>query len=140
MEGVHAKLVSLSGGAGDSGDSRPTPQPDEAATEYEPAVSVRKSLGSREHIISLIDGKPYKSLKRHLGSHGMTPTQYRERYGLKADYPMVAPAYAERRRALAKKIGLGRKPGEAAAGRKAAAAKARPAKAGRRPRAAKAKQ
>jgi predicted transcriptional regulator len=75
-------------------------------------VTVRKSLSSPDHIISLIDGKPYKTLRRHLSRHGMTPEQYRERYGLKADYPMVAPAYAERRRDLAKKIGLGRKPGQ----------------------------
>jgi len=79
------------------------------AAQAEPAVSVRKSLASNDHIISLIDGKPYKALKRHLNKHGMTPKNYRERFGLKADYPMVAPAYAETRRALAKKIGLGRR-------------------------------
>ena len=78
---------------------------------FQPAVTARKSLASRDHIISLIDGKPYKTLKRHLANHGLTPVQYRERYGLKADYPMVAPAYAERRRDLAKAIGLGRKGG-----------------------------
>jgi predicted transcriptional regulator len=139
MESVHARLLSLSGGSSESGGSQGPAQPAEEAPEYEPAVTVRKSLGSREHIISLIDGKPYKSLKRHLGSHGLTPAQYRERYGLKDDYPMVAPAYAEKRRALAKKIGLGRKPGEAAPGRKAATAKTSPSKAGRKPRAAKAK-
>ena len=50
-------------------------------------------------------------MKRHLSTHGLTPDQYRERYGLKADYPIVAPAYAATRRELAKKIGLGRKPG-----------------------------
>lgn len=79
----------------------------------EPAVPVRKSLSSRDHIISLIDGKPYKTLRRHLATRGMTPEQYRERYGLKADYPMVAPAYAEQRRDMAKRIGLGRKPRQA---------------------------
>ncbi len=84
----------------------------EAAVEYAPAVTVRKSLASRDHIISLIDGKPYKTLKRHLSGYGLTPAEYRERYNLKADYPMVAEAYAEMRRSLAKKIGLGRKPGE----------------------------
>ena len=81
------------------------------ATEYTPAVSVRKSLASKDHIISMIDGKPYKTLRRHLATHGMTPVEYRERYGLKADYPMVAETYSESRRAMAKKIGLGRKPG-----------------------------
>jgi predicted transcriptional regulator len=84
----------------------------EPAQEYTPAVTVRKSLGSPDHIISLVDGKPYKTLKRHLSTHGLTPAQYRERYDLKADYPMVAPAYAATRRELAKKIGLGRKPGQ----------------------------
>jgi len=79
--------------------------------QFTPAVSVRRSLGSKDHIISLIDGKPYKTLKRHLSGHGLTPAQYRERYGLKPDYPMVAETYAEMRRGLAKKIGLGRKPG-----------------------------
>ena len=59
----------------------------------------------------MIDGKPYKTLRRHLATHGMTPAEYRERYGLKADYPMVAENYSESRRAMAKKIGLGRKPG-----------------------------
>ena len=82
-----------------------------AAPEYKPAVTARRSLASPDHIISLIDGKPYKTLRRHLSGHGLTPDQYRESYGLKRDYPIVAPAYAEVRRAMAKKIGLGRKPG-----------------------------
>jgi predicted transcriptional regulator len=95
-----------------NGFSEPAPaeQPEEQpATEYQPAVTVRKSLASPDHIISMIDGKPYRSLKRHLGRHGLTPDQYRQRYGLKADYPMVAPAYSEQRRAMAHKIGLGAK-------------------------------
>lgn len=80
--------------------------------EHVPAVSVRKSLASRDHIISLIDGKPYRTLRRHLTGHGLTPDEYRQRYGLKRDYPMVAPAYSEARSATAKAIGLGRKAGE----------------------------
>lgn len=80
-----------------------------AEAEHVPAVTVRKSLGSKDHILSLIDGKPHKTLRRHLSRHGLTPDDYRERYGLKPDYPMVAPAYAETRRELANKIGLGRK-------------------------------
>lgn len=80
-----------------------------AETEYVPAVSMRKSRASRDHLISLIDGKPYKSLKRHLKSHGLTPAQYRERYKLPDDYPMVAPAYSEHRREVAQRLGLGRK-------------------------------
>lgn len=77
--------------------------------EYKPAVSVRKSLGSPTHIISMIDGKPYQTLKRHLSSHGLTPQEYKERYSLPRDYPMVAPAYSENRRAIAERLGLGRK-------------------------------
>jgi predicted transcriptional regulator len=82
-----------------------------ASQDYVPAVSVRKSLASKDHIISMVDGKPYKTLRRHLATHGMTPEEYRERYNLKSDYPMVAESYSESRRAMAKKIGLGRKPG-----------------------------
>jgi predicted transcriptional regulator len=84
---------------------------EEPSGEYTPAVSVRKSLASKDHIISMIDGKPYKTLRRHLAGHGLSPTEYRQRYGLKPDYPMVAENYSEARRAMAKKIGLGRKPG-----------------------------
>jgi predicted transcriptional regulator len=57
----------------------------------------------------MIDGKPYKTLRRHLSTHGLTPAEYRARYGLEPDYPMVAPAYSEHRRAMAHKIGLGAK-------------------------------
>jgi predicted transcriptional regulator len=76
----------------------------------------------------MIDGKPYKSLKRHLGTHGLTPAEYRERYGLKPDYPMVAENYAELRRGLAKKIGLGRKPGQKAGAKAGASVPATGAK------------
>ncbi|WP_416355849.1 MucR family transcriptional regulator [Aureimonas phyllosphaerae] len=81
----------------------------EASEEYQGAVSVRKSLADPEVIISMIDGKPYKALRRHLATHGLTPETYRERYGLKADYPMVAPNYSKRRAEVAKQLGLGRK-------------------------------
>lgn len=74
-----------------------------------PAVSIKKSLG-HEYLICLEDGKPFKSLKRHLKTHyNLTPEQYREKWGLPADYPMVAPAYAEKRSQLAKQMGLGQK-------------------------------
>jgi predicted transcriptional regulator len=79
--------------------------------EYTPAVSARKSLSSRDHIISMIDGKAYKTLRRHLARHGLTPDQYRQRYGLRPDYPMVSESYSQVRRDMAKKIGLGRKAG-----------------------------
>ena len=94
------------------------------AEEFTPAVSVRKSLASKDHIISMIDGKPYKTLRRHLSTHGLTPEEYRARYNLKPDYPMVSENYSAARREMAKKIGLGQK-GRAARG----AAKASPAKA-----------
>lgn len=86
--------------------------------QYAPAVTARKSLASKDHIISMIDGKAYKTLRRHLAGHGLTPEQYRERYNLKADYPMVAPSYSEARRTMAKTIGLGRKKGQAAPARR----------------------
>jgi len=105
LRSMHEAVVSLSEAPVEESEAEPAPK-------HEPAVTVRKSLSSPDHIISLIDGKPYKTLRRHLSRHGMTPEQYRERYGLKSDYPMVAPAYAETRRDLAKKIGLGRKRGQ----------------------------
>ncbi len=91
--------------------SEPQAQPDAEPTDvHTPAVSVRKSLANPEHLISLIDGKPYKTLKRHLTRHGLTPETYRNRYNLPPGYPMVAPAFAEKRRAIAEAIGLGRRP------------------------------
>jgi len=78
----------------------------------QPAVPIKKSV-MPEHIICLEDGKKLKMLKRHLKtSYSMTPEQYRERWGLPPDYPMVAPNYAKHRSSLAKKIGLGTKPRE----------------------------
>ncbi len=78
----------------------------------EPAVSIRSSI-KPDYIVCLEDGKKLKMLKRHLMTHyNLTPDQYRARWNLPADYPMVAPSYAEKRRDLAMKIGLGRKPGQ----------------------------
>lgn len=97
---VYQALASLDGGA-PKAEERP-----------EPAVSVRASV-KKDHLVCLEDGKKMKMLKRHLMTeHGMTPDEYRARWGLGADYPMVAPDYAETRRDLAVKIGLGRKPGQ----------------------------
>jgi predicted transcriptional regulator len=76
----------------------------------QPAVPVKKSIFP-DYIICLEDGKKLKMLKRHLKtSYGLTPDQYRERWGLPADYPMVAPSYASHRSSLAKQIGLGTRP------------------------------
>lgn len=77
-----------------------------AAKPVEPPVSAKKSI-TPDFLISLEDGQPYKSLKRHLARHGLTPQQYRRKWGLPYDYPMVAPNYAKRRSELARQIGLG---------------------------------
>jgi predicted transcriptional regulator len=98
IENVHGALSGL-------GQSKVEPE-----IRPEPAVSIRASV-KPEYIVCLEDGKKLKMLKRHLMTHyQMTPEQYRTRWGLPSDYPMVAPNYAERRRTLAKSIGLGRKP------------------------------
>ncbi|HUH77031.1 MAG TPA: MucR family transcriptional regulator [Devosia sp.] len=77
--------------------------------ELKPAVAVRKSI-TPEYIICLEDGKKFKSLKRHLRTHfNLSPEEYREKWGLPADYPMVAPSYSATRSKLAKANGLGRK-------------------------------
>lgn len=82
------------------------------AEKLVPAVPIKKSVFA-DHIVCLEDGKKLKMLKRHLAtSYDMTPEQYRERWGLPSDYPMVAPDYAAKRSELAKSIGLGRKPAE----------------------------
>jgi predicted transcriptional regulator len=78
--------------------------------KQEPAVNPRRSVAP-DYIICLEDGKKFKSLKRHLAVHyGLSPNEYREKWGLKPDYPMVAPNYAAQRSTLAKAAGLGRKP------------------------------
>ena len=102
---MHAAVAQL------SGTMAPTPA-EEPTQTFEPAVTARKSLSSPDHIVSMIDGKPYKTLRRHLSTNGLTPEEYRARYNLKSDYPMVAPSYSEARRTMAKSIGLGRKPGQ----------------------------
>jgi predicted transcriptional regulator len=104
-----------------------TSAPADEPAGYVPAVSVRKSLSDPDHIISMIDGKKYKTLRRHLSTHGMTPAEYRVRYGLKPDYPIVSPNYSESRRAMAVKIGLGRQSGKTKPS-KAEAAKTAPRK------------
>lgn len=114
LQKMHAAVTALSG---------PAAIEEAPPQEYTPAVTVRKSLASPDHIISLIDGKPYRTLKRHLNTNGLTPAEYRERYGLKADYPMTAPSYAASRSAMAKTIGLGRKRAADNAGESPAPAK-----------------
>ena len=119
---VHAALSGLNGN-----------REREAEIKLEPAVPIRSSV-KPDYIVCLDDGKKLKMLKRHLMTHyQMTPAQYREKWNLKADYPMVAPNYAATRKALALKSGLGRKPAPPPAPEVAAAPaprqKGRPAKA-----------
>jgi predicted transcriptional regulator len=96
IDQVHTALTRVSSGQG------------EALSEpLKPAVSLKKSI-TPDHIVCLEDGKKFKSLKRHLRTqYNMTPEQYREKWGLPADYPMVAPNYAVARSQLAKQMGLG---------------------------------
>jgi predicted transcriptional regulator len=97
IQNVHGALTGL---------GTPAAEPE---VKQEPAVSVRSSV-KPDYIVCLEDGKKLKMLKRHLMTHyQMTPEQYRAKWNLPADYPMVAPNYAEQRRTLAKKIGLGTK-------------------------------
>lgn len=97
IQNVHGALAGLGG------------TPPVAEVKQEPAVSVRSSV-KPDYVVCLEDGKKLKMLKRHLMTHyQMTPEQYRAKWNLPADYPMVAPNYAEQRRTLAKKIGLGTK-------------------------------
>jgi predicted transcriptional regulator len=95
---IHSSLRALGSGA-----------PAEMPEPQKPAVPIRKSVAA-DHIVCLEDGKQFKSLKRHLMSqYGLTPDEYRAKWNLPADYPMVAPTYAATRSALAKQMGLGRK-------------------------------
>jgi predicted transcriptional regulator len=94
-----------------------SPAPKAEEIKLTPAVPVKKSI-TADAIISLEDGKPYKSMKRHLSRLGLTPEQYRTKWGLPSDYPMVAPSYAAKRSELAKSLGLGlmrKKPAQAKA-------------------------
>lgn len=101
VSSVHASLDRLSTKA------------EQPAPPQTPAVPIKKSI-TPEYLISLEDGRKFKSLKRHLSTHyGMTPEQYRQKWSLPADYPMVAPNYAAKRSALARTMGLGRKAEEA---------------------------
>lgn len=106
LRSMYATLSELTN---EPGECRPESTPKDDSLAHMPAVSVRKSLASRDHIVSMIDGKPYRTLRRHLAAHGLTPEAYRARYNLRSDYPMVAESYSERRRALARELGLGQK-------------------------------
>ncbi|MFU0507970.1 Ros/MucR family transcriptional regulator [Pseudaminobacter sp. NGMCC 1.201702] len=110
---VHQSLSGLGGAA-----------PDAAAKAQKPAVNAKRSVHD-DYIVCLEDGKKFKSMKRHLATHyGLTPEQYREKWNLPRDYPMVAPGYAAQRSALAKEMGLGRKLKKAAPKKRASRKKA----------------
>ena len=98
IHAMHAAVAAL------STEAKSAPPAVEAK---EPAVPIRRSI-TPDFLICLEDGKRFKSLRRHLGTLGLTPHQYREKWKLPSDYPMVAPNYAAQRSAMAKKIGLGR--------------------------------
>ena len=116
---IHASIRSLSNGNVEAAPAAPPV----------PAVPVKKSL-TQDHIICLEDGKKFRSLKRHLGTvYNMTPDEYRAKWGLPKDYPMVAPGYSEIRSKLAKDIGLGQ-------ARSEETVEAKPSTPGRRKRAA----
>lgn len=101
MKGVHATATDLFDGAGD--------RERQGLPKKAPAVPIKKSV-TDDYIICLEDGKPFKSMKRHLSaSFDLTPEEYRERWGLPSDYPMTAPNYSKKRTALAKASGLGTK-------------------------------
>ena len=101
ISSIHAAITGL---------SAPAPAPE--AEKPVPAVPIKKSV-TPDYIISLEDGRQYKSLKRHLRGRGMTPEEYRAKWDLPGDYPMVAASYAAQRSELAKAMGLGRKRAEA---------------------------
>lgn len=105
---VHAALLGLHNGSGTASTDTPAEE-----VEKPTSAQIKKSI-SPDALISFVDGKRYKTLKRHLSKHGLDPHSYRAKFGLPADYPMVSPSYSEARSALAKNIGLGR-PGRAAA-------------------------
>jgi predicted transcriptional regulator len=119
IQQIAASLTAVSNGA--------SPAAQDAAEEPSvpklTAAQIRKSI-LPDALISFEDGKTYRTLKRHLSTRGLTPEQYREKWGLPRDYPMVAASYSEARSAMAKSLGLGRKPAADSAGKR----RGRPAK------------
>jgi predicted transcriptional regulator len=105
IKGVVAQIADSLSAVAEGG---PDPAASEDGAPLRPtAAQIRKSV-TGERLISFEDGRSYKALKRHLSTRGLTPSAYREKWGLPRDYPMVAPSYSAKRSALAKQIGLGR--------------------------------
>lgn len=122
LNSVHGSLTSLANGSATAA---------EPEVEKATAAQIRKSI-TPDGLVSFIDGKSYKTLKRHLAGHGLDPASYKARYGLPHDYPMVAAGYAAQRSELAKAIGLGRPDKKSAPGQAKAAEAEQPKTRGRR--------
>ena len=112
IESIHQSVMRL---------SSPVPAAPVETVAKPTAAQIRKSV-QPDGIVSFLDGRSYKTLKRHLATHGLTPKTYRERFGLRDDYPMVAPSYSEHRSSLAKALGLGVRDGQGGRGRIVASA------------------
>lgn len=117
FEAIHSSLQSLGAPV----------QPEAVVEPTKPSsAQIRKSI-QPDHLVSFIDGKPYKTLKRHLSTHGLTIDDYKTKFGLGRDYPTVSPNYSAQRSAMAKSLGLGRKAAEPVAKPVRAPRKAKPA-------------
>jgi predicted transcriptional regulator len=102
MRTVHGELLALQGRP----EAVAVPASPESTIDRPTPAQIRKSI-QQDGIVSFIDGRSYKTIRRHLTAHGLTPDSYRMRYGLPTDYPITAPGYAARRSKIAKAIGLG---------------------------------
>jgi len=124
LSSVHAALSGIAGGESAAPKEEPIEKPTPA--------QIRKSI-THDGLVSFVDGKTYKTLKRHLTGAGLDPAAYRQRYGLPSDYPMTAPSYSEQRSALAKSLGLGqqRRAGETKAPEPVAQEAEKPRRVGR---------
>lgn len=124
LSSVHAALSGIAGGEATAPKEEPIEKPTPA--------QIRKSI-THDGLVSFVDGKTYKTLKRHLTGAGLDPATYRQRYGLPSDYPMTAPSYSEQRSALAKSLGLGqqRRVGETKSAEPAAQEAEKPRRVGR---------
>lgn len=110
---VIAQIAGSLVAVGQSGLQAPAPAEAEEPSRKLTRAQIQKSI-TPDALVSFEDGKSYKTLRRHLAVKGLTPEQYREKWSLPSDYPMVASSYSEQRKALAQKIGLGRKPAQPA--------------------------
>lgn len=122
IPGVIAQIAASLGAVG-AENAQPASEASNPPQTRATAAQIRRSI-TPDALISFEDGKPYKTMKRHLSGRGLTPEQYREKWGLPHDYPMVAPSYSEARAAMARELGLGQRGAQA----RAAASKAKGAR------------